>query len=62
MMHVMDDAVIDPEKSAALDLIGRMEGRRYTRTRETFEPEGAALWAAKDPMPDAACQFAPNVY
>ena len=54
MMHVMDDAVIDPEKqyidSAALDLIGRMEGQRYTRTRETFEPEGAerahALWAA----------------
>jgi flavin reductase (DIM6/NTAB) family NADH-FMN oxidoreductase RutF len=54
MMHVVDDAVIDPAKqyidSAALDLIGRMEGQRYTRTRETFEPEGAerahALWAA----------------
>jgi hypothetical protein len=54
MMHVMDEAVIDPEKqyidSVALDLIGRMEGKRYTRIRETFEPEGAerahALWAA----------------
>jgi flavin reductase (DIM6/NTAB) family NADH-FMN oxidoreductase RutF len=42
MLHVRDEAVLDPERlhvdAARLDLIGRMEGALYTRTRDKFEP------------------------
>jgi flavin reductase (DIM6/NTAB) family NADH-FMN oxidoreductase RutF len=42
MLHVRDEALIDPERlhidAANLDLIGRMEGALYTRTRDKFEP------------------------
>jgi flavin reductase (DIM6/NTAB) family NADH-FMN oxidoreductase RutF len=53
MVHVKDDAVtnaarqhVDAEK---LDLIGRMEGGWYTRTRERFEMPAIALedWRGK---------------
>ncbi|WP_245330293.1 flavin reductase family protein [Bradyrhizobium sp. AS23.2] len=53
MVHVKDDAVtnaarqhVDAEK---LDLIGRMEGGWYTRTRERFEMPAIALedWKGK---------------
>jgi flavin reductase (DIM6/NTAB) family NADH-FMN oxidoreductase RutF len=52
MLHVRDDAVLDSERlyidAAKLDLIGRMEGALYTRTRDKFEPSvelGQALFA-----------------
>lgn len=42
MLHVRDEAVLDAERlyvdAAKLDLIGRMEGALYTRTRDKFEP------------------------
>jgi flavin reductase (DIM6/NTAB) family NADH-FMN oxidoreductase RutF len=42
MLHVRDEAVLDLERlhidAAKLDLIGRMEGALYTRTRDKFEP------------------------
>jgi flavin reductase (DIM6/NTAB) family NADH-FMN oxidoreductase RutF len=42
ILHVSDEAVLDPERlyvdAAKLDLIGRMEGALYTRTRDKFEP------------------------
>lgn len=42
ILHVRDEALIDPERlhvdAANLDLIGRMEGAFYTRTRDKFEP------------------------
>jgi hypothetical protein len=41
MVHVKDDAVIDVSRfyvdAEKFDLIGRMEGGWYTRTRERFE-------------------------
>ena len=52
MLHVRDEAVLDPARlhidAAELDLIGRMEGALYTRTRDKFEPSvelGQALMA-----------------
>jgi flavin reductase (DIM6/NTAB) family NADH-FMN oxidoreductase RutF len=49
MLHVRDEAVLDPERlhvdAARLDLVGRMEGALYTRTRDKFEP-GAELGQA----------------
>jgi flavin reductase (DIM6/NTAB) family NADH-FMN oxidoreductase RutF len=52
MLHVRDEAVLDAERlyidAAKLDLIGRMEGALYTRTRDKFEPSvdlGQALLA-----------------
>jgi flavin reductase (DIM6/NTAB) family NADH-FMN oxidoreductase RutF len=52
MLHVRDDAVLDPERfyidAEKLDLIGRMEGAHYTRTRDKFEQSvepGQALLA-----------------
>jgi flavin reductase (DIM6/NTAB) family NADH-FMN oxidoreductase RutF len=42
MLHVRDEAVLDPERlhidAANMDLIGRMEGAQYTLTRDKFEP------------------------
>jgi flavin reductase (DIM6/NTAB) family NADH-FMN oxidoreductase RutF len=42
ILHIGDEAVLDPERlyvdAAKLDLIGRMEGPLYTRTRDKFEP------------------------
>jgi flavin reductase (DIM6/NTAB) family NADH-FMN oxidoreductase RutF len=42
LLHVRDEAVLDPERlyidAGELDLIGRMEGALYTRTRDKFEP------------------------
>lgn len=42
MMHIRDEAVTDADRlhidTAELDLIGRMEGTLYTRTRDKFEP------------------------
>src|SRR5262245_7924247 len=47
MVHVRDEAVIDPSRQYVdankLDLIGRMEGAWYTRTRERFEMPPIAL-------------------
>ena len=47
MVHVKDDAVIDAARQhvdvTKLDLIGRMEGGWYTRTRERFEMPAIAL-------------------
>ena len=41
MVHVNDEAVIDASRQYVdankLDLIGRMEGAWYTRTRERYE-------------------------
>ena len=41
LVHVHDEAVIDPQRqyidTSKLDLIGRMEGGRYTKTRDRFE-------------------------
>jgi flavin reductase (DIM6/NTAB) family NADH-FMN oxidoreductase RutF len=52
MLHVRDDAVLDADglyiDAAKMDLIGRMEGASYTRTRDKFEPSaelGQALLA-----------------
>jgi flavin reductase (DIM6/NTAB) family NADH-FMN oxidoreductase RutF len=52
MLHVRDEAVLDPERlyidAGKLDLIGRMEGALYTRTHDKFEPSaelGQALLA-----------------
>jgi flavin reductase (DIM6/NTAB) family NADH-FMN oxidoreductase RutF len=42
MLHVRDEAVRDADRlhidAANMDLIGRMEGALYTRTRDKFEP------------------------
>jgi flavin reductase (DIM6/NTAB) family NADH-FMN oxidoreductase RutF len=42
MLHVRDEAVLNPDRlhidAANMDLIGRMEGALYTRTRDKFEP------------------------
>ena len=47
MVHVNDEAVIDASRrnvdANKLDLIGRMEGAWYTRTRERFEMPPIAL-------------------
>ena len=52
MLHVRDEAVLDAGRlhidAASMDLIGRMEGAHYTRTRDKFEPSaelGQALMA-----------------
>ena len=51
--HVKDEAVIDGARqnvdAEKLDLIGRMEGGWYTRTRERFEMPAIALedWKGK---------------
>jgi flavin reductase (DIM6/NTAB) family NADH-FMN oxidoreductase RutF len=52
MLHVRDEAVLDSDRlhidAANMDLIGRMEGAQYTRTRDKFEPSpelGRALLA-----------------
>src|SRR5215813_6260128 len=52
MLHVRDEAVLDADRlhinAANMDLIGRMEGNRYTLTRDKFEPSaelGLALMA-----------------
>jgi flavin reductase (DIM6/NTAB) family NADH-FMN oxidoreductase RutF len=53
MVHVKDGAVIDAARqhvdAEKLDLIGRMEGGWYTRTRERFEMRAIALedWKGK---------------
>src|SRR5262249_58561449 len=53
MVHVLDAAVIDASRQYVdvhkLDLIGRMEGGWYTRTRERFEMPAIALedWKGK---------------
>jgi len=53
MVHVKDEAVIDAARqhvdAEKLDLIGRMEGGWYTRTRERFEMPAIALenWKGK---------------
>lgn len=43
MLHVRDEAVLDADRlyidAANMDLIGRMEGTQYTRTRDKFEPD-----------------------
>ncbi|GAB2874927.1 flavin reductase family protein [Paraburkholderia jirisanensis] len=45
MLHVRDEAMLDAERlhidAANMDLIGRMEGAQYTRTRDKFEPAAA---------------------
>lgn len=45
MLHVRDEAVLDPDRlyidADKMDLIGRMEGALYTRTRDKFEPDVA---------------------
>jgi flavin reductase (DIM6/NTAB) family NADH-FMN oxidoreductase RutF len=42
MLHVRGEAVLNPDRlhidAANMDLIGRMEGALYTRTRDKFEP------------------------
>jgi flavin reductase (DIM6/NTAB) family NADH-FMN oxidoreductase RutF len=42
MLHVRDEAVLDADRlhidATNMDLIGRMEGALYTRTRDKFEP------------------------
>ena len=42
MLHVRDEAMLDTDRlhidAANMDLIGRMEGALYTRTRDKFEP------------------------
>lgn len=52
-IHVDDGAVIDAERqyidADKLDLIGRMEGGWYTRTRERFEMPNIPLEAWKSP-------------
>ena len=52
MLHVRDEAVLDTDRlhidASNMDLIGRMEGAQYTRTRDKFEPSaelGQALVA-----------------
>jgi flavin reductase (DIM6/NTAB) family NADH-FMN oxidoreductase RutF len=52
MLHLRDEAVLDADRlhidAANMDLIGRMEGNRYTLTRDKFEPSaelGLALMA-----------------
>ena len=53
IVHVGDKAVIDATRqhvdAEKLDLIGRMEGGWYTRTRERFEMPAIALedWKGK---------------
>ena len=43
MLHVRDEAVLDAGRlhidATNMDLIGRMEGALYTRTRDKFEPD-----------------------
>jgi len=54
LMHIRDEAVIDPQRhhidAGKLDLIGRMEGGWYTRTRERFEMPAISLedWISKN--------------
>ena len=47
LVHVRDEAVIDAQRqyidAEKLDLIGRMEGGWYTKTRERFEMPNIAL-------------------
>jgi flavin reductase (DIM6/NTAB) family NADH-FMN oxidoreductase RutF len=47
LVHVQDEAVIDPERqyidTSKLDLIGRMEGAWYTKTTDRFEMPPIAL-------------------
>jgi flavin reductase (DIM6/NTAB) family NADH-FMN oxidoreductase RutF len=47
LVHVRDEAVIDPQRqyidATKLDLIGRMEGGWYTKTRHRFEMPNIAL-------------------
>jgi flavin reductase (DIM6/NTAB) family NADH-FMN oxidoreductase RutF len=47
LVHVCDEAVIDPQRqhidAGKLDLIGRMEGAWYTRTTSRFEMPPIAL-------------------
>jgi len=44
MLHIRDEAVLDASRlhidAANMDLIGRMEGTQFTRTRDKFEPRG----------------------
>jgi hypothetical protein len=53
MIHVHDEAVIDPGRQyidgRILDLIGRMEGASYTRTTDRFEMPSIPLndWERK---------------
>src|SRR5262245_46350144 len=56
MLHVRDEAVLDADRlhidAANMDLIGRMEGAQYARTRDKFEPSaelGQALLAKHKP-------------
>jgi flavin reductase (DIM6/NTAB) family NADH-FMN oxidoreductase RutF len=43
MLHLRDEAMLDADRlhidAANMDLIGRMEGALYTRTRDKFEPD-----------------------
>jgi flavin reductase (DIM6/NTAB) family NADH-FMN oxidoreductase RutF len=43
MLHVRDEAVLDAGRlhidATNMDLVGRMEGALYTRTRDKFEPD-----------------------
>jgi flavin reductase (DIM6/NTAB) family NADH-FMN oxidoreductase RutF len=47
LVHIHDEAVIDPQRqyidTSKLDLIGRMEGGWYTKTRDRFEMPAIAL-------------------
>ena len=60
MIHVKDEAVIDAARqhidAEKLDLIGRMEGGWYTRTRERFEMPAIALedWTSASAQRQAA--------
>src|SRR6266481_5093608 len=54
LVHVHDEAVIDPARqyidANKLDLIGRMEGAWYTKTTDRFEMPPIALSEWKSPM------------
>ena len=54
LVHVRDDAVIDPARqyidANKLDLIGRMEGAWYTKTTDRFEMPPIALSDWKRPI------------
>jgi flavin reductase (DIM6/NTAB) family NADH-FMN oxidoreductase RutF len=49
MLHVRDEAVLNADRfhldAGNMDLIGRMEGALYTRTRDKFEPDVALAQA-----------------
>ena len=54
MLHIRDEAVLDADRlhidAVNPDLIGRMEGTQFTRTRDKFEPSdelGQALMAKR---------------